>query len=100
MKQYLLAFSSIAIAIALVSFTQFKKPHTDTFYYQYSGSTTNLADYQEPNNWAGPISQGSAGCSSNNLPCEVTSSIGNKTNFVQSITSESVVDNHVSTRKP
>ncbi|HYK57536.1 MAG TPA: hypothetical protein VEV15_13805 [Flavisolibacter sp.] len=100
MKKYLLGIGALVIALAMVSFKQTQHAQTDTFYYQYLGSTTKLADYKDPDNWAGPISQGSANCSSNNLPCEVMSTIGSKSSFVTSINDESVVDNHVSSRKP
>ncbi|MGN6400816.1 MAG: hypothetical protein ACTHMD_10200 [Flavisolibacter sp.] len=100
MKKYLLGFIAVIFAVAAISFKAVKHEKPTTFYYEYLGSTKTLSDYQEPGNWKGPIAQGSAGCTSNNLPCEVMSTIGNKTSFVNSITSTSVVDNNVSTRKP
>ena len=100
MKKYFFGSTAVFLAIVAASFVNVKQEKRSTFYYQYLGSTTTLADYQTSGNWTGPITQGSAGCSSSNLPCEVMSTQGTKTNFVNSITSTSVVDDNVSTRKP
>ena len=92
---------AIAMLFALVCVFAFtpaqKTAHTtDTYFYVYSGTTTDLSDYQDSGNWGEAQASDPGGCNGgSSLPCVVTSSIDNKTDFVQSITSASVVDNNV-----
>lgn len=66
-----------------------------TYYYQYSGTSYTLSDYQNAANWSDASTTPQTGCDGDTHPCVVRSSINNKSGFVSSITSTAVVENNV-----
>lgn len=98
----------LAIALAITSafaFQNVKKMKANplnTYYYVYSGTTTDLADYKETSNWSTAYMSDPGGCNGGaSLPCVVTSSFSDRADFIDDITTNGagVVDNHVADYK-
>lgn len=104
MKKIIRLLPALAIMMAISSafaFQQTKKVSAkaqDTFYYVYSGSTTDLSDYEQSGNWSTAYTADPGGCDlGNSLPCVVTSSFSDKADFINDISTNGagVVNSHV-----
>ena len=98
----LLPVLAITSAFAFQNVPKEAAKKQDTFYFQYSGATTNLSDYEQSGNWSTAYTSDPGGCNGGtSLPCVVSSSISDKTDFISDITTNGagVVDNNVADYK-
>lgn len=104
MKKIIRLLPVLAILMALTSAFAFQNApkvapkSQDTFYYMYSGSTTNLSDYEQTGNWSTAFTADPGGCNGGtSLPCVVSSSFSDRADFISDINTNgaTVVDNHV-----
>jgi hypothetical protein len=96
----LMACFAIAIttAFAFKPAAKLKVNTTTTYYFIYSGGTTDLGDYENPDNWSEALEEDPDNCGEGTtLPCVVTSTIDNKEDFVGEIviTGASVVNSNI-----
>jgi hypothetical protein len=99
----LMAVFAIAITTAF-AFRPTEKnaaKHTDDYFFVYSGPSTDIEDYLNPDYWSEALTEDPGGCNSGSLPCVVQSTIDNKEDFLLDIDANGkgvVEDNDISQR--
>lgn len=93
---------AISSAFAFQQKTKAPQPKRDIFYYVYSGTTTDLSDYEQSSNWSTSFTADPGGCNGGStLPCVITSSFSDKADLLNDINTNGagVVDNNVADYK-
>ena len=102
-KKYALSLVAAVVAaagaLAMNSHKQ-NSQQLDTYYYEYQPNATDLASYQNADNWIQISSPSESNCTGGDAPCVVYSDQENVENFVQSIQSTSDVDSRTLATKP